>query len=155
MLAHVLANIGPHRQQHALTLVLAGPVFVRTSEVTRSDGSIDSTHDLPERDVMGRTGEDVATAYTPLGSHEAGPFESEEYLLEIGLGKPRPLGDVPHRGGPMSIGVQGQRQQGAARVVTAGRDLHIPMLSVGDPGQRLVGQRWAPRQWPISVQCRR
>src|SRR5947199_1867093 len=33
VLAHVLADVGPYRQQHALALVVAGPVLVGLAEV--------------------------------------------------------------------------------------------------------------------------
>jgi len=36
--AHVLAHVGPHREQDALALVIAGPVLVGQSEVTGHDG---------------------------------------------------------------------------------------------------------------------
>src|SRR5271163_4406988 len=38
--AHVLAHVGPHRQQDALALVVAGTVLVGQAEVARHDGPV-------------------------------------------------------------------------------------------------------------------
>ena len=130
MPAHVLADVGPHRQQDALALVLAGPVLVGPPEVAGHDGPVDGAHDLAQRDLLGRPGEDVAPADAALGAHQPGSFQGEQDLLEVGLGEPRALGDVAHRRRALRVVVQRQREQGAAGVVAAGRDLHAPMLPV-------------------------
>src|SRR5665213_4521860 len=43
--AHVLADVGPHRQQDALALVVAGAVLMGDAEVARHDGSVHGRHD--------------------------------------------------------------------------------------------------------------
>ena len=45
----------------------------------------------------GDRGEDVAAPDAPLGADEAGAFQRQQDLLEVGLGKPGPLGDVADR----------------------------------------------------------
>ena len=95
---HVLAHVGPHGQQDALALVVAGPVLVGDAEVARHDGPVDGRDDLGERDLLGRAGQHVAAADAPLGPDEAGTLQGEEDLLEVGLGEPGALGDVPDRG---------------------------------------------------------
>ena len=62
MLAHVLADVGPHGQQDALALVLAGAVLVGASEVAGHDGPVHGAHDLAQGDLLGRPGEDVPAA---------------------------------------------------------------------------------------------
>src|SRR5207244_1318136 len=47
---------------------------------------------------------------------------------EVWLRQAGAVGDVAHRGRPVGLAVQRQRQQGAACVVAAGRDLHGTML---------------------------
>ena len=128
--AHVLTDVGPDRQQDALPFVLAGPVLVGTPEVAGHDGPVHGAHDLTERDLLGRAGQDVAAAHAALGADQPGAFEGEEDLLEVGLGQSRPLRDVAHRRRALRVVVQRQRQEGAAGVVAAGRDLHAPMLPV-------------------------
>ena len=83
---HVLAHLRPHRQQHALALVVAGTVLVWRAEVTGHDRAVDGAHDLAQGDLVRRPGQDVATAHAPLGAHEAGALQSQENLLEVRLG---------------------------------------------------------------------
>ena len=44
--AHLLADHGPDRQQHALALVVAGAVGVRLAEVAEDDRPVDRADDL-------------------------------------------------------------------------------------------------------------
>jgi hypothetical protein len=83
-----LADHLPHREQHALALVVAGAVLVRLAEVADGDGPVDRAHDLAERDLLGSAGEHVAAAHPPLRAHDPGALEGEEDLLEVGLGQP-------------------------------------------------------------------
>ena len=46
----------------------------------------------------GGPGEDVPPSDAALGAHQARTFQGQQDLLEVGLGQPRPLGDVAHRG---------------------------------------------------------
>ena len=89
--------------------------------------------DLGQGDLLGRPGQHVAAAHAPLGADQAGALQGQEDLLEVGLGQPGPLGDVADRGRALPVGVEGQREQGPAGVVTSGRDLHGPMLLPGRP----------------------
>ncbi len=120
----MLADVGPHGQQHALTFVVAGAVGVGLAEVAGDDGAVDRAHDRAEGDLVRFAGEHVAAADAALGADESGPLQRQQDLLEVGLGKPGPLGDVAHRRGPVLAGVEGQREQRSAGVVTAGRHLH-------------------------------
>lgn len=44
--AHVVADLGPHGEENALSLVVTRPVLVRISEVTGLDGSVYGAHDV-------------------------------------------------------------------------------------------------------------
>ena len=122
MVAHVLAGLVPDGDQHALALVVAGPVLVRLAEVAERDRPVDGRHDLRQLDVGRVPGEDVAAADAALGAHQPGALQGEQDLLEVGLGEPRALGDVAHRRRPVVVGVERQRQQRPAGVVTSGGD---------------------------------
>ena len=73
-------------------------------------------------------GEGVATADATLRAHEAGAFQCEEDLFEIGLWQPRALGDVADRRRTGVIGVQGKGEKGATRIVTPCRYAHEPIV---------------------------
>ncbi len=98
------------------------------AEVAERDWSVDRRDDLGQSDVRGVTGEDVAAADTALRLDEAGAFEGEQDLFEVGLGKCGAVGDVAHGRGTLLVGVQRKRQKGTAGVVTAGRDAHTTTL---------------------------
>ena len=66
VLPHALAGIPPHGQEHALALVLAGPVGVGEAEVAGLDRPVDRRHDVGEGDLRGATGQDVPAADAPL-----------------------------------------------------------------------------------------
>ena len=123
-LAHLLADVGPDGQQHALALVVAGAVGVGLAEVAGGDGAVDGPDDLRQADLVGRTGQYVAAAHAALGADQAGALEGQQDLLEVGLGQAGALGDVPHRGGPAAVGVEGQGDQRPAGVVAPRRHLH-------------------------------
>ena len=53
MSTHVLADVGPQVQEHALALVVARPVLVRQAEVTDGDGPVHRRDDRPEGDRVG------------------------------------------------------------------------------------------------------
>ena len=126
VVAHVLAGLVPHGDQHALALVVARPVLVRLAEVAERDRTVDGRHDLRQLDLLGVAGEDVAAADAALGAHQPGALEGQQDLLEVGLGQAGALGDVAHRRRPVAVGVERQRQQRPAGVVTSGRDAHDP-----------------------------
>ena len=85
MASHVLAGCLPDSEEHALSLVITGPVLVRLAEVAEDDRAVDRRDDLGEADLVGRPGKHVATADTPLGTHQPGALQGEEDLFEIGL----------------------------------------------------------------------
>jgi hypothetical protein len=95
---HVLAHLGPDVEQGTLPFVIAGAVLVRGPEVPDDDRSVDCRHDLAEGHVPWRSSEHVPAADAALGADEAGPFQGEQDLLEIGLGEPGTFGDIPDRG---------------------------------------------------------
>jgi hypothetical protein len=122
--AHVLAHHVPDGEQHALALVVAGPVLVGLAEVAQRDGTVDRADDVAERDGLGFAGQHVAPAHAPLRPHQPGALQRQQDLLEVGLGQRGALGDVADRRGTGVVAVQGQREQGSAGVVTPGGHLH-------------------------------
>ena len=118
-----------------------------SAEVAGHDGPVHGRHDLGQGDLLGRPGQHVAAAHAPLGADQAGALQGEQDLLEVGLGEPGALGDVPDRGRAVpSVGVERQRQERAARVVTSGGYLHRPMLLPGWRAVRARRCRPAPRR---------
>ncbi len=140
MSAHVLTDLLPDAEQDALALVLTRPVLVRASEISRRDRTVDSGDDLPKRYLRRRPREHVPAPDAALGPHEPGALQGEEDLLQVRLREPRPVGDVPHGGGAELVGVERERQQSAAGVITARRNLHDQML----PGGPVAGRRLGP-----------
>src|SRR5918996_292093 len=96
--AHVLAQHPPDGQQHALALVVAGTVLVRLAEVAHGDRPVDGADDVAQRDGGRFPGEDVAAAHSPLRADQPRTLERQQDLLQVGLGEPGALGDVPDRG---------------------------------------------------------
>ena len=113
--SHGLAHLGPHRQQDALPLVVAGPAGVGLAEVAGHDGPVHGRDHLGQGDLLGVAGQHVAAADPALGADQPGALEGEEDLLEVGLGEPGALGDVADRGRRGLRPVQGQRQEGPGR----------------------------------------
>ena len=132
--AHALADLGPHGEQDALALVVAGPARVGLPEVARHDGAVDGRDDLGEGDVLGRPRQHVAAPDATLGAHEAGPLQGEQDLLQVGLGKSRAVGDVAHRGRRALGTAQGEGEQGPAGIVATRGHLHASMLPGGAAG---------------------
>ena len=62
----------------------------------------------------GAAGQHVAAAHAPLGAHEPGALQRQEDLLEVRLGKPGAIGDVPDRGG------RGLRRRGGPATAAPG-----------------------------------
>jgi hypothetical protein len=104
--------------------VVAGAVLVGLAEVAHGDRAVDRAHDVGQRDRGGLAGEHVAAADAPLGPDEAGALEGEQDLLQVGLGEPGALRDVPDRRGTGAAAVERQGQQRSTGVVTPGRHLH-------------------------------
>ena len=86
----------PDRQQHALSLVIAGPILVRLTEVAECDRSINGPDDHPDGDLGGISSHDVAAPDPPFGSDQPGTLERQQDLLQVRLGQARALGDVAH-----------------------------------------------------------
>src|SRR4051812_46363182 len=99
------------------------------AEVAGGDGTVDGAHDLAQGDLRRIMGEDVSAADAALGTDKAGALEGQEDLLEIGLRESGALGDVPDRRRTVGVGVQGERQESPACVVTPGRHLHSSQVS--------------------------
>ena len=118
------AGARPDREQHALAFVVAAAVGVRLAEVAGDDRTVDGADDLAEQDLRGFARQDVAAADATLGTHDACALQCEQDLLEVGLGESGAVGDLAHRRGCSTIAVEGERQERAAGVVTAGRNLH-------------------------------
>lgn len=97
---------------------------MRFAEVTEGDRSIHSGNDLAQMDLLWGAGEGVTTPDSALGTDKTRSFESQEYLLEVGLGKSGALGDVFHRSRTGVGTMEGQRQQCSAGVITSGRHSH-------------------------------
>jgi len=62
VLAHVVAHVGPYREQDTLTLVVTGPVAVGFAEVARDDRTVDGGDDLGEGNRFGAARQHVAPA---------------------------------------------------------------------------------------------
>ena len=100
------------------------------------DRAVDGSDDLTERDLRRRPCEHVTAAHATFRTNETGSFQGEEDLLEVRLGEPGAVSDVADRSRAELVGVQGQRQKCAARVVTTCRDLHGQMLPAVPRGER-------------------
>lgn len=117
VLSHVIANIGPYAQKHALSLVVTGAVTVRLAKITSDDRTVDRGHDLGERDRFGVSSEDIAASDTALGPDQSHALETEQDLLEVRLGESGALGEVPYRGWRGLVFSEGQTEQRPACVV--------------------------------------
>jgi hypothetical protein len=122
---HVLAYLGPDREQGALALVVAGTAGVRFAEVPYRDRAVHRGHDLAERQLVWCPGEHVTAADASFRPDQARPLQRKEDLLEVRLGEPGPVGYVPHRSGLVAA-VEGQGQQRPASVVATRRNPHTP-----------------------------
>lgn len=118
-----MADRVPDGEQHALSLVVARTILMRLAEIAESDRAVDCSNDHPDRDLGRVASHDVPAADAALGSHQPGPFERQQDLLEIRLGQTCALCDVAHRGRPAVV-IENQGQQRAACVVSPRRDRH-------------------------------
>ncbi len=120
MISHVVAHFGPYREQGALALVVAGPVFVGLAKVTRHDWPIDGSDNLTEGQLLGWAGQDVTPANAALTGNDSGALEREQDLFQVGLGESGALRDVSDRGRATLFFVEGEAEQRTAGVVTSG-----------------------------------
>src|ERR1700704_4357650 len=94
-LAHLVGDADPDLLQDAM------PFAVVVLAHERDERAVDGGHDLGQRDLLRRPGEDVSTTDATLGLHEPGALHGEEDLLQIWLREARTLGDLLHRRGPI------------------------------------------------------
>jgi len=125
VVAHVLADVGPHGEKHALALVVAGAVLVRLAEIPGHYGAVDRADDLAQGDLFRRSCENIATPDASLGTDEPGAFEREQDLLQIRLRKACPLCDVADRS-RRDVLAKREGEQSATCVVPTSRYLHSP-----------------------------
>jgi hypothetical protein len=64
MLAHVISHVSPDAEEHALALVVTGPVLVGLAKITGRNGPVYGRHDLSESDRFGGACEHVTTSHT-------------------------------------------------------------------------------------------
>ena len=136
MLAHELARFVPHGDQHALTLVVARPVAVWLTEVADRDRPVDGRDDLRQLNPGRVPRQHVTATDATLRAHQAGAFQGQQDLLEVGLWETGALGDVANGRRPDVVGVQGEREQRAARIVTSSRHAHTDNLGPQGYGDR-------------------
>jgi hypothetical protein len=58
------SDLCPYSEEDALTLVVAGPVLVRFTEVSRNDWAVDCTDDLCKGDLCRRSCEHISSTDT-------------------------------------------------------------------------------------------
>ncbi len=105
--------------------MVTGTVGVWLSKVTQGDRAVSGANDFSQVDFMRMPSEDVAATDPSFRTHQPGPLEREQNLLEVRLGQPCPFGDVADRRRPSFILVQCQGQQGTGSIVAAGGDSHF------------------------------
>lgn len=105
---HHVARVFPYGKQDALSFVVAGAILVRSTEISESNGSVDSTHNFCERDVNRISGKNVSAADAALGSHEPSAFEGQEDLFEVRLGKRSTASNVARTLGTEFVGMQSE-----------------------------------------------
>jgi hypothetical protein len=66
VVAHVLTDVGPHGQKHALALVVARTILVWRAEIAGDDRAVDSTDDLAQGYLIRRPGQDVPASDSAL-----------------------------------------------------------------------------------------
>ena len=115
----MFADVGPHCEQYALAFVVTSTVLMGLAEIAHHDRAVDRAHNLGQGYLLGRAGQNVTTADAALRANKAGSFEGEQDLFQVGLWKNGAIRDVSDRRWG-SIGVNGERKQRPACVVTTG-----------------------------------
>jgi hypothetical protein len=72
---------------------------VGLAKIAGRDGAIDRGHNLGQGDRLGGAREHVSTADSTFRADESDPLQTEENLLEIGLGQSRAFSEVANRRG--------------------------------------------------------
>jgi len=103
VLAHVISDVRPDREEHALALVVTRAVAVRLTKVARDNGTIDRRHDLRQRYGFSAAREHVAPTNTTFGAYEPDPLQTEQNLLEVGLGQTGAFGQITNGSGMGAI----------------------------------------------------
>src|SRR5690606_35985049 len=85
---------------------------------------IHSRNDVEKRDIVWRTGQEVAALSPPNAAYDARPFELEKNVHEILLGHGAPFRNGLRGEGIFRIRVIAQLNGGAARVFATGRYIH-------------------------------
>jgi hypothetical protein len=68
-----------------MTFMVARAVLMRLTKVSERNWSVGSSNNLGEFDLVCRSGQHVATAYTSLGFNKSGAFKYEQDLFEVWL----------------------------------------------------------------------
>ena len=88
VLTHVISHVSPHAEQHALALVIARAVLMGFSKVASRDRPVDRCDNLSQSYGFGGPSEDVSASNAALGTNESHTLQTEQDLLEVGLGSP-------------------------------------------------------------------
>ena len=149
---HHLAGLLPDRQQHALTLVVTGPVGMRLAEITERDRTIDGGHDLGQQDLVGRTRQHVSAAHSAFGSDESGALEGEQNLFEVRLRERCSLGDVANRSRSCFVVAERERKERSTRIIASGRHSHAAQRRAStEYRQHLVAEPIGRFAWPGAL----
>ena len=73
--SHVLTDGGPHGEQDALPLVVAGAPLVRLTKITDDDRAVDSSNNLAQGELVRRVRQHVPATYTALGTDQASALQ--------------------------------------------------------------------------------
>jgi len=110
VLAHVVADFGPHAEQDALSLVVAGTIAVGLTEVTGDDRAVDRGHNFGQGDGGGVASQHVATTDAALGANESDALQTQQNLLEVGLRETGALGQVTNGNGQLQVIAKSETQ---------------------------------------------
>jgi hypothetical protein len=67
------------------------------TEIARDDRTVDRGDDLGQGDRFGRAREHVTATHATFGADESHALQTQQNLLQIGLGQSRALGEVAYR----------------------------------------------------------
>ena len=90
---------------------------MRLTKVAERDGPVYGSEYFRQQNLVWVARQGVAAANSAFGVHQTRTFERQQNLFEIRLGQGRSSGNVTHRNWSGLVGVQGQRQQGATRII--------------------------------------
>ena len=145
VVAHVLARRIPDRQQNALPFVTARTVLMRLAEISDGDRAVDGRDDLGKFDVVRILCEDISATDAALRTDQPRTFQREEDLFEIRLGKACTFRDVANRSWTGRVGVEGEGQQRATRIVASRGNTHGLIVVLVDSWSGTVSR--SPSIW--------